>query len=91
MDSWKRFDETVLSKKKDFYSNFSLEHISNVDYRHAKRVFTSFSIKNLGDNYDLYVYSDTILLSDVSENFRHSCNEIYDLDPAHCLSRLALA
>ena len=52
MDSWKRFDETVLSKKKDFYSNLSLEH---VDYRRAKRLFTSFSIKNLGDNYDLYV------------------------------------
>ena len=35
---------------------------------HAKRVFKSLNNKNLGDYYDLYVQSDTLLLADVFEN-----------------------
>ena len=30
MDSWKRFDETSLPKKEDFYSNLSMEDIADV-------------------------------------------------------------
>ena len=30
-----------------------------------------------------YVRSDTLLLADVFENFRQSCLENYELDPAH--------
>ena len=48
-----------------------------------KRVFKSLNNKNLGDNHDLYVQSDTLLLADVFENFRNKCIEIYELDPAH--------
>ena len=43
-------------------------------------------LKNLGNYYDLYVQSDTLLLADVFENFRNKCIEIYELDPAHFLS-----
>ena len=35
MDSWKRFDETSLPDKKDFYSEFYLEDIIDKDYTHA--------------------------------------------------------
>ena len=41
-----------------------MEDITDVDHRHAKRVF-----KTLGDYDDLYVQSDTLLLADVFENF----------------------
>ena len=34
-------------------------------------------MKNLGDYYDLYVQSDTLLLADVLENVRKKCIEIY--------------
>ena len=37
MDSWKKFDETLLPDKKDFYSNLSMEDITDVDYNHAKK------------------------------------------------------
>ena len=37
MDSWKRFNETSLPSKKDFYSELNLEGISNKDYEHAKK------------------------------------------------------
>ena len=33
-------------------------------------------LKNLGDDHDLYVQSDTLLLVDVFENFRNKCIEI---------------
>ena len=50
-----------------------------------------FEIKNQGENHDLYVLSDTLLLADVFENFRDKCIEIYELDPAHFLSAPGLA
>ena len=36
--------------------------------------------------HDLYVRSDTLLLADIFENFRQSCLENYELDPAHFVS-----
>ena len=86
IDSWKRFDETSLPVKEAFYSSLNMEGITSVDYRHAKRVYKGFKLKNLGNYHDLYVQSDTLLLADVFENFRNKCIEIYELDPAHFLS-----
>ena len=60
-----------------------MEDITDVDYRHAKRVFKYFDNKNPGDSPDLYVQSDTLLLADVFENFRNICLKIYELDPAN--------
>ena len=39
----------------------------------------------------IHVQSDTLLLTDVFENFRNKCIEIYELDPAHFLSAPGLA
>ena len=47
MGSTKRFDETFLSDKKEFYSSLNTEDITDVDNRHAKRVFKHFNNKNL--------------------------------------------
>ena len=68
----------------------NMEDITDVDHRHAKRVLKNLSNKNLGDYHDLYVESDA-LLSNVFENFRNKCIEIYELDPAHFLSAPGLA
>ena len=57
-------------KKSDFYSSLNMEETSGLDYRHAEKVFNKFNIKNLGEYYDLYVQSDTLLLADVFEYFR---------------------
>ena len=91
MDSWERFDETSLPDKEAFYSNLNMEDITDVDHRHAKRVFKNLSNKNLGDYHDLHVQSDTLLLADVSEAFRDMCTEIYELDSANFLSAPGLA
>ena len=91
MDNWEKFNETSLPEKEDFSSHLTMEDIADADYAHAKRVCKDFEIKNLGEYYDLYVQSDTLLLADVFENFRNMCLEIYELDPAKFLSAPGLA
>ena len=50
IDSWEKFDETVLPPKKDFY-NLNLEDISDEDYAHTKKIWDVFKIKNLYENF----------------------------------------
>ena len=50
-----------------------------------------FEIKNLGEYCNLYVQNDTLLLSDIFENFRNMCLSIYELDPVYFLSAPGLA
>ena len=71
MNSWNRFNETSLPDKEAFYRNLNMEDITDVDYRHAKRVFKNLSNKNLDSYHDLYVQSDTLLPTDVFENSRN--------------------
>ena len=85
MDSWERFNETSLPDKKAFYSELYLEDITDKEYVHAQKVFEELKLKILGDNHDLCVQSNTLLLADVFENFRKKCIEIYELDPARFL------
>ena len=63
-----------------------MEDIDDIDYRHGNNVFKGFKLENLGDYYDLYVQSDTLLLADVFENFRNMCIKVCGLDPAHFVS-----
>ena len=58
---------------------------------HAKRVCKDFEIKYLGEYYDLYLTSDTLLLADVFKNFRKICLKVYHLDPVKFLSAPGLA
>ena len=91
MESWERFDETSLPDKKAFYSELHIEDITNADYTNAQKIFEKLKLKDLGDYYDLYVQSDTLLLADVFENFRNMCLEIYELDPVYFVSAPGLA
>ena len=88
MDGWDKFKEKIQPGKKSFYSNLTLENISEIDYAHANNVFKKY---NLGEYHDLYVRSDTLLLADIFENFRQSCLKNYELDPAHFVSLPGLA
>ena len=63
-----------------------MEDITDADYMHGKWVPKDFDIKKLGENHDLYLKSDTLLLADVFENFRKMCFKIYHIDPVKFLS-----
>ena len=86
MDGWDKFNETSIPNKESFYSNLTMENITETDYIHANNVFKTFKLNNFGDYHDLYVQSDTLLLADVFENFRKACIKAYELDPAHFIS-----
>ena len=66
MDDWKKFNETTLPEKEEFYSNLNPEDITDADYMHGKRVCKDFETKKLGDYHDLYLKSDELLLGFVS-------------------------
>ena len=91
MDSFKRFEETELPSIDQFYNDLNNTAISESDYQHAREVFKSFKIKNLGEYHDLYLKTDVLLLADVFENFRDKCLNNNGLDPAHYYTTPGLA
>ena len=46
MDDWKKFNETILPEKEEFYSTLNTD-IRDVDYMHANRVCKNFETQNL--------------------------------------------
>ena len=82
MDSLDRLNETQLPSKDKFFSKLSGEGISDEDYEHAQKVWSTFKMKTLRDYHKLYNMLDVLLLCDVFENFRDLCITNYDLDPA---------
>ena len=83
MDKWEKFNETSLSDKEYFYSNLSIEEVTDTDYKACKNVSKEFKRKNLGECHDLCVQSDTLLLADVFENFGKKCIGTHELDRTH--------
>ena len=45
MNDSKKFNETPLPEKEDFYSHLKIENITDADYTHTKRVCKDFEIK----------------------------------------------
>ena len=82
MDSFDKFNEQ-LPPKEELFSILDNKHISNDDFKHAKNVWKTFSLKNMGEYHDLYLKSDILFLTDVFESFRKTCLEFYKLDPCH--------
>ena len=76
INDWEKFNEISLPEKSDFYSHLNMEDITDADYTHAKRVCKNFEMKNLGEYHDLFVQMDTLLLTDVFENFQNMFQNI---------------
>ena len=90
MYSWERFNETSLQPKKYFYSELTLEDITDKDYNHAQKVLKEYGT-DMGDYHDLYVQADALLLANVFEKIRDKWIETYGLDPSCFYSAPGLA
>ncbi len=86
MDSMARFGETRLPSKEQFYNRLNDEHVSDADYAHAQRVWTTFECATMRDYHDLYLKADVLLLADIFEKFRVMSLDTYSLDPVHYYS-----
>ena len=47
MDSFKKFNQTELPAKEQFYSILNDQHITNDEYDHARKVWKTFNIKTM--------------------------------------------
>ena len=44
LDESEKFNKTLSNEKQKFYNNLNMEHITDADYIHAKRVCQDFEI-----------------------------------------------
>ena len=68
-----------------------MESIKDKDYNHAKKVWNTLKIKDLGEYQVLYVPSVTLLLSDVFETFHKTGFKENKLDPIYFVSTPGLS
>ena len=90
IDNQERFKETVLPPKEAFCSKLSDGTISQKDYNHAQQVWKSFNCKKLGDNHDLYLKTDVVLLADIFQTFEKHAWMHTNLTPYTITLHLAL-
>lgn len=91
MDSMEKFKEKCLPRKSALYFSIDDRELSEADYYHAQFVWKTFETSSLGDYHDLFMETDVILLTDVTENFTNLCLCIYGLDPAQFYTASELA
>ena len=84
-----KFGDAILPEKSLFFSDLKQENISNEDYAHAKQVWDSFHLRNLGIYHDLYLKTDVLFLADVFKNFHQLCLQTYRLE-THYIFTLGL-
>lgn len=81
--NFKVFEETSLPPKEAFKNDLTGDSITNENYQFAQQVWSTMNCENLGEYHDIYLYQDIFLLADIFEQFRQTCLQNYDLDPAH--------
>ena len=91
MKTFESFQELELPAKEAFHSSLTGKDITDAEYAHAQRVWSTFLCEDMGDYHDLYLKTDVLLLADVFENFRKTAYDTYGLDPANYLTLPGLA
>ena len=90
-DNKKKLNYEGLPSIDNFYSNLKKENITEEDYNHAKNVYNKLQCTSFKDYHMTYLKTDVLLLADVFENFRKTCFDYYELDPANYISAPGLA
>ncbi|CAB3999568.1 Gastrula zinc finger [Paramuricea clavata] len=91
LDNINKLNTEDLPSRDKFYSSLYESEVKEEDYQRAQKVWDHFKMKTLRDYHDLYLETDVLLLADVFENFRRTCLESYELDPAHYMSAPGLS
>ena len=88
VDDWEESNKTSLPEKEDTCSHLKMEEMQIACTQ--KDFIKILKQTKLGKCHDLYVESDTLLLTDVFEHFQNVCLEIGELDPTRFLTAAGL-
>ena len=91
MTDFSKLNATSLPSKDAFYSQLNKSGISNKDYAHAQKVWSTFSCETMKDYHHLYLKTDVLLLTDIMTEFRRVCKEVHELDALHYYTAPGLA
>ena len=72
-----------LPSRSCFYNDIMKKDISDEDYEFVQTLWERFEMETMGNLHNLYMKCDTLLLSDIFDNFRNFSLKHYGLDPAH--------
>ena len=91
MDSHDKFLEQKLPPIEAYKNDLTGVELAEEEYSFAKEIWDTFKLQNLGQLHDLYLSTDTHLLTDVFNGFRDLAYDVYKLDPAHYLTAPSLS
>ncbi len=91
MTDFSKLSATSLPPKEAFYSQLTESGISDKDYDHAEKVWSTFNCETMRDYHDLYLKTDVLLLADVMTEFRKTCKKAYELEALHYYTSPGLA
>ena len=80
IDNYTKLYETQLPPQQEFYSTLYSSECNDEDYKKALDVWDTFQCKTMIDYHNLYLSSDVLLLTDIWENLKNVCYNIYNLD-----------
>lgn len=89
--SFSKLKETKsMPSKAEFFSKLYNANISDEDYDHAKKVFSTFGCKDLMSYAQLYCKTDCVLLAECVQRFRLQIKESFGLEMGYVYTRIAL-
>ena len=91
MTDFSKLSATSLPPREAFYSQLTDSHITDKDYDHARKVWSTFNCETMRDYHDLYLKTDVLLLADVMTEFRKTCKKAYELEALHYYTSPGLA
>jgi len=56
MDNFEKFNNKNLPPKKESFSILNNEDITDLDYKHAENVWSTFNLGSMREYYDLYLF-----------------------------------
>lgn len=81
-----KFQETALPPIEAFYSTLKSRPLSEEQYIHAQKVWSTFHCITMQDYAEIYLLVDVMGLTCVFESFRKLTQKAFHLDPAHYFS-----
>lgn len=86
LTSMDKLKETKLPERIHFFNDLTREHITEVDYEFAKKIWKKFKCKTIEDYLKLYLFTDCLLLADVFDSFRDIAMKVYQLEVLNFIS-----